>query len=231
MDRNRSKVVSYLMRSNPHDVSTTINAVAGARLGFLRTTFDFVGLIILGVPIWASIGVAAAALLIWSGALPLSLLGESLFDGIDHFALTAVPLFILTGDVLVRTGLSKKVFGCSGGTDLLDVEGLDQLRFWYAGCSAQSRGQMRPVPQQLANDDCSFGGIGLSKAICMRFSSQWRLYRYIDPSIYCLHCDRTCTRYLREHPVPGGAHSWSPDPVVHLGHQYRGQSNLELREF
>ena len=68
----------------------------------------FVGLIILGVPIWASIGVAAAALLIWSGALPLSLLGESLFDGIDHFALTAVPLFILTGDVLVRTGLSKK---------------------------------------------------------------------------------------------------------------------------
>ena len=41
-------------------------------------------------------------------ALPLSLLGESLFDGIDHFALTAVPLFILTGDVLVRTGLSKK---------------------------------------------------------------------------------------------------------------------------
>lgn len=68
----------------------------------------FVGLIVLGIPIWASIGVATTALLVWSGALPLSLLGESLFDGIDHFALTAVPLFILTGDVLVRTGLSKK---------------------------------------------------------------------------------------------------------------------------
>jgi C4-dicarboxylate transporter DctM subunit len=36
------------------------------------------------------------------------LVGESLFDGIDHFALTAIPLFILTGDVLVRTGLSRK---------------------------------------------------------------------------------------------------------------------------
>jgi C4-dicarboxylate transporter DctM subunit len=43
-----------------------------------------------------------------SGALPLSLLGEKLFSGIDAFALTAVPLFILTGDVLVRTGLSRK---------------------------------------------------------------------------------------------------------------------------
>ena len=68
----------------------------------------FVLFIALGVPVWASIGVAASTMLIMSGDLPLSLIGESLFDGIDHFALTAVPLFILTGDVLVRTGLSKK---------------------------------------------------------------------------------------------------------------------------
>jgi len=68
----------------------------------------FVALVALAVPVWAAIGVAAIAMLLISGALPLSLLGESLFHGIDHFALTAVPLFILTGDVLVRTGLSKK---------------------------------------------------------------------------------------------------------------------------
>ena len=68
----------------------------------------FLGLIVLGVPVWAAIGASAAAMLIWSGVLPMSLFGESLFDGIDHFALTAVPLFILTGDVLVRTGLSRK---------------------------------------------------------------------------------------------------------------------------
>ena len=68
----------------------------------------FVGLIALAIPIWASIGVAAIAMLLLSGDLPLSLVGESLFDGIDAFALTAVPLFILTGDVLVRAGLSRK---------------------------------------------------------------------------------------------------------------------------
>jgi len=65
-------------------------------------------LIALAIPIWASIGVAAIAMLLLSGDLPLSLVGESLFDGIDAFALTAVPLFILTGDVLVRAGLSRK---------------------------------------------------------------------------------------------------------------------------
>tara|TARA_R110002073_G_scaffold23691_17_gene80662 strand:+ start:12726 stop:14054 length:1329 start_codon:yes stop_codon:yes gene_type:complete len=68
----------------------------------------FIILITLAVPVWAAIGAAAMLMLVMSGALPLSLVGESLFQGIDHFALTAVPLFILTGDVLVRTGLSKK---------------------------------------------------------------------------------------------------------------------------
>ena len=68
----------------------------------------FVALIALAVPVWAAIGTAAIVMLVMSGDLPLSLVGESLFTGIDAFALTAVPLFILTGDVLVRTGLSRK---------------------------------------------------------------------------------------------------------------------------
>ena len=66
-------------------------------------------LIVLAVPVWAVLGVTSISMLYLSGVLPLSLLGEALFDGIDAFALIAVPLFILTGDVLVRTGLSHKL--------------------------------------------------------------------------------------------------------------------------
>lgn len=68
----------------------------------------FLALLALAVPVWAAIGASAIAMLVVSQVLPMSLFGESLFDGIDAFALTAVPLFILTGDVLVRTGLSRK---------------------------------------------------------------------------------------------------------------------------
>lgn len=75
---------------------------------FYGPVLIFIALIALGVPVWASIGAGAVTMLVFSEVLPLSLLGESLFDGIDHFALTAVPLFILTGDVLVRTKLSRK---------------------------------------------------------------------------------------------------------------------------
>ena len=66
-------------------------------------------LIVLAVPMWAVLGVTSVSMLYFSDVLPLSLVGEALFDGIDAFALIAVPLFILTGDVLVRTGLSHKL--------------------------------------------------------------------------------------------------------------------------
>ena len=82
----------------------------GVELGwdFYGPVILFVVLAALGVPVWAAIGAAATLMLVWSGALPLSLLGETLFEGVDAFALTAIPLFILTGDALVRTGLSRK---------------------------------------------------------------------------------------------------------------------------
>jgi tripartite ATP-independent transporter DctM subunit len=80
---------------------------------FYGPVIMFVVLIALAVPVWAAIGASSILMLVWSGALPLSLVGERLFSGIDAFALTAVPLFILTGDALVRTGLSRKFLDVS----------------------------------------------------------------------------------------------------------------------
>ncbi len=73
-------------------------------------------LILLAVRVWVVIGVGSFAMLLLTGVLPPTLLGEALFDGIDSFALIAVPLFILTGDVLVRTGLSGKLLDVAEAT-------------------------------------------------------------------------------------------------------------------
>jgi len=86
----------------------TFNQTVELGWDFYVPVLVFVGLIALAVPVWAAIGTSAILMLVMSGDLPLSLVGEKLFTGIDAFALTAVPLFILTGDVLVRTGLSRK---------------------------------------------------------------------------------------------------------------------------
>ncbi|NQU59569.1 MAG: TRAP transporter large permease subunit, partial [Rhodospirillales bacterium] len=66
-------------------------------------------MILLGVPIWVVLGLGTALLLSVTEVMPLTLIGETLFSGIDSFSLIAVPLFILTGDVIVTTKMSDKL--------------------------------------------------------------------------------------------------------------------------
>jgi TRAP-type mannitol/chloroaromatic compound transport system permease large subunit len=68
-----------------------------------------VALLLFAVPFWVAVGLGTVALLLGTGALPLSLLGETLFQGVDSFALIAIPLFVLTGDVMVNPSETRKV--------------------------------------------------------------------------------------------------------------------------
>lgn len=70
----------------------------------------------LAIPVWVSLGMTALLILVLTGALPVELIGESVFHGLDSFALIAIPLFVLTGDVLVRTGLSIKLLNIAEAT-------------------------------------------------------------------------------------------------------------------
>jgi tripartite ATP-independent transporter DctM subunit len=70
-----------------------------------------VALLLVGVPFWVCLGLGTIAMLATTGALPLTLVGEALFEGVDSFALIAIPLFILTGDVMVRSGLAYRLLG------------------------------------------------------------------------------------------------------------------------
>src|SRR5580765_8513245 len=73
-------------------------------------------LLALSVPFWVVLGIGTVALLMTTDALPLSLLGEALFDNVDSFALIAIPLFVLTGDVMVRSKLAYKLLDFAEAT-------------------------------------------------------------------------------------------------------------------
>lgn len=90
------------------------NAELGwAVIGPLLLTIVLLGL---SVPVWVVLGIGSATLLLATGVLPMSLFGEALFDGVDAFALIAIPLYILTGDALVRSGLSNKLIDIAEAT-------------------------------------------------------------------------------------------------------------------
>jgi len=70
----------------------------------------------LSVPVWVALGICSVTLLLATEVLPMSLFGEALFDGVDAFALIAIPLYILTGDALVRSGLSNRLIDIAEAT-------------------------------------------------------------------------------------------------------------------
>ena len=81
--------------------------------------FSVVGLIallVVGVPFWVAMGLGTFAMLAGTQVLPLTLIGEALFEGVDSFALIAIPLFVLTGDAMVRTGLGEKLLNFAEAT-------------------------------------------------------------------------------------------------------------------
>ena len=203
----------------------------GAAIGwdFYGPVILFVILIALGVPVWAVIGAGAVTMLIVSGVLPLSLLGESLFDGIDHFALTAVPLFILTGDVLVRTGLSRK---------FLDVA--EALTCWAKGGFGSATVLVCGVFSAISGSDAA-GAAAVGRRTIARLveagyprphacaGRRRRLYRHSDSALDRVHRDRVGPRDFGFDPVPGGADSGDFDPGIDPCHQHRCQSPSCLR--
>jgi len=83
---------------------------------FYLPLLGMVVFILLGFRIWVVLGLGSLVMLLTTDILSPALLGEALFDGVDSFALIAVPLFILTGDIMVRTGLSNRLLDVAEAT-------------------------------------------------------------------------------------------------------------------
>lgn len=76
----------------------------GVIAGMLLMFFLF----FLGVPVFVSIGFASMMMLIFTESMHLlPNLGQCSFEGLNAFTFLAIPLYILTGDIISRTGVAK----------------------------------------------------------------------------------------------------------------------------
>lgn len=64
---------------------------------------------LIGVPIAVSIGLAAIVGIEVQGRLPLLLVAQRMFAGLDSFPLMAIPLFILAGNLMAQGGISRRL--------------------------------------------------------------------------------------------------------------------------
>ena len=70
----------------------------------------FFVLVLLGVPITFSIGIATLVGYI-IGGYPLQVIGQIISVGVQSFTLLAIPFFLLAGNIMNEMGLTEKIFG------------------------------------------------------------------------------------------------------------------------
>ncbi|MEC7760951.1 MAG: TRAP transporter large permease [Pseudomonadota bacterium] len=68
----------------------------------------FVLFLLMGLPIAIVIGASTMAAL-QAGGVPLMVVPQQMFSGINSFALVAVPMFVLAGDILAQGEISKRL--------------------------------------------------------------------------------------------------------------------------
>jgi C4-dicarboxylate transporter DctM subunit len=74
----------------------------------LLTTFTT--LLLVGTPIAIAM-IAASGLAIWFEGIPLTIVAQRVFAGLQSFPLLAVPLFTLAGSLMNESGISERLFG------------------------------------------------------------------------------------------------------------------------
>ena len=65
--------------------------------------------LVVGVPIFIALAGSVMGAMLLGGNLPLAIIIERLFAGLDKFALMAIPFFILTGNLMNVGGLSRRI--------------------------------------------------------------------------------------------------------------------------
>ncbi|WP_232619074.1 TRAP transporter large permease [Acetomicrobium sp. S15 = DSM 107314] len=75
--------------------------------GLLFMTFVFVGALVIGIPIAFVLGLVPLLYLIFFRGIPLVAIASRLYGGIDNYTLLALPFFILAGNLMNHTGITK----------------------------------------------------------------------------------------------------------------------------
>jgi tripartite ATP-independent transporter DctM subunit len=117
----------------------------------------FAVLLVLGVPVFAAMGLGSIAFIaLGGGTLQMTLFADTLFSSLNSFALIAVPLFIFTGDAIFEVGVAK---------ELLDfVESMvSSLRTGFGSATLLGCGLFATISGSNASDAAAIGRITLGR--------------------------------------------------------------------
>ena len=76
------------------------------------TLIAFLLLILIGTPIVLALGVSAA-ITIYLADIPVGIIAQRMYGGLDSFTVMAIPFFVLTGIIMERGGIARRIIDFS----------------------------------------------------------------------------------------------------------------------
>lgn len=67
----------------------------------------FIVTMAMGIPIAFVFGIGSILYFVFFSNIPITIIGQQLYNGVDSFVLLAIPFFILAGQLMNRTGITK----------------------------------------------------------------------------------------------------------------------------
>lgn len=71
-------------------------------------------LLILGVPVAFSLGIASVTALYFASTIPMIIVPQKLFNGLNGFPFLAIPLFLLAGNIMAAAQISERLVRLAG---------------------------------------------------------------------------------------------------------------------
>ncbi len=101
-----------------------------------------IGLLIIGAPIAFGIFLAVVGYVGWETPFKISLVAQRVFSGIDSFAILAIPLFVLAGELMNESGITDRIIKFANALVGHMKAGLAQVNIWasviFAGLSGSA---------------------------------------------------------------------------------------------
>ena len=71
---------------------------------------SFFVFLILGLPIAICLGLSSVCAILYSGT-SLTIVATNMYSGISKFLLLAIPFFVLSGNIMAKAGISRRLIG------------------------------------------------------------------------------------------------------------------------
>lgn len=71
--------------------------------------FSFIGFIVIGLPIAIALGAASTLAIFFGSHIPLLVVAQKMFQGLNNFSFLAIPLFLLAGALMDEAKLSERL--------------------------------------------------------------------------------------------------------------------------